>query len=135
MPSPSLLIDTDTCIYLRRKRPPKVVERLMSYAVGEVGMSVITYGELRFGAEKLKSREALEGIAKLVAALPVQPMPARAGEVYGAIRASLEARGEIIGTNDLWIAAHALALGVALVTNNEREFRRVEGLKVENWTK
>ena len=59
--------------------------------------------------------------------------PAQAGEFYGAIRASLEARGEIIGNNDLWIAAHAKAAGLTLVTNNEREFRRVQGLKIQNW--
>jgi tRNA(fMet)-specific endonuclease VapC len=60
-------------------------------------------------------------------------LPPRAGEFYRAIRASLEARGEIIGNNDLWIAAHAKAAGLTLVTNNEREFRRVQGLKMQNW--
>lgn len=128
-------MDTDTCIYLRRKRPPRVVERLMRFSVGDVGMSVITYGELRFGAAKLNLRSALDGIDMLVAALPVQPLPAGTGDLYGAIRARLETRGEVIGPNDLWIAAHALALGVTLVTNNEKEFRRVDGLKIENWTK
>jgi tRNA(fMet)-specific endonuclease VapC len=60
-------------------------------------------------------------------------MPETAGEKYGTIRAELESRGEMIGNNDLWIAAHALASGLVLVTNNEREFRRVRGLKIQNW--
>ena len=60
-------------------------------------------------------------------------LPPQAGEFYGAIRASLEARGEIIGNNDLWIAAHAKAAGLTLITNNEHEFRRVQGLKIQNW--
>ena len=60
-------------------------------------------------------------------------LPPQAGEFYGAIRASLEGRGEIIGNNDLWIAAHAKAAGLTLDTNNEREFRRIQGLKMQNW--
>ena len=61
------------------------------------------------------------------------PLPEKAAEIYGFIRADLESRGEMIGNNDLWIAAHALASGLTLVTNNEKEFRRVPGLKVQNW--
>jgi tRNA(fMet)-specific endonuclease VapC len=60
-------------------------------------------------------------------------LPPQAGQFYGAIRASLEARGELIGNNDLWIAAHAKAAGLTVVTNNEREFRRIQGLKMQNW--
>jgi tRNA(fMet)-specific endonuclease VapC len=60
-------------------------------------------------------------------------MPEKAAELYGFIRANLEAKGEMIGPNDLWIAAHAMAAGLTLVTNNEKEFRRVRGLKVQNW--
>ena len=65
--------------------------------------------------------------------MPIMELPPQAGQFYGAIRASLEARGEIIGNNDLWIAAHAKAAGLTLVTNNEREFRRIQGLKMQNW--
>ena len=68
-----------------------------------------------------------------MAFIPVQPLPPAAGAAYGSIRATLERRGETIGNNDLWIAAHALTAGLTLVTNNEREFRRVPGLSVENW--
>jgi tRNA(fMet)-specific endonuclease VapC len=72
-------------------------------------------------------------LAELAGLLPVMALPSRAGQFYGAIRAALEAKGEMIGNNDLWIAAHAQAAELILVTNNEREFRRVQGLKIENW--
>ena len=70
---------------------------------------------------------------RLVALLPVLPLPQAAGEAYGAIRADLERRGEVIGNNDLWIAAHALAAGLILATNNRREFARVGGLQLADW--
>lgn len=101
---------------------------------GEAGLSVITYGELIYGAEKSAKREAaLERLRELITLLPALPMPETAAETHGSIRATLEAKGEMIGNNDLWIAAHALASNLTLVTNNEREFRRVPGLKVQNW--
>jgi tRNA(fMet)-specific endonuclease VapC len=97
-------------------------------------MSVITLGELRFGAEKSQSRErALASINQLEAVIQVAPLPEAAGEHYGQIRAALQSSGQIIGNNDLWLAAHARSEGWILVTNNEREFVRVEGLQVENW--
>jgi tRNA(fMet)-specific endonuclease VapC len=95
---------------------------------------VITYGELLYGARKSLQRTlALERLRELVHFLPALPLPATAAEAYGTIRSELEAKGELIGNNDLWIAAHALAAGLTLVTNNEKEFRRVGGLKVQNW--
>ncbi len=95
---------------------------------------MITYGELLYGARKSKQQaDAIERLRALVELLPAMPLPETAAEEYGSIRAELEARGEMIGNNDLWIAAHALADGLILVTNNEREFRRVPGLKVQNW--
>ena len=97
-------------------------------------MSVVTLGELRFGAEKSQSRErALAVITQLESALQIASLPEAAGAHYGQIRAALQLRGEMIGNNDLWLAAHARAEGWILVTNNEREFTRVEGLQVENW--
>lgn len=97
-------------------------------------MSVITLGELRFGAEKSQARErALAGIHNLAGLIPVYALPKAAGEHYGQIRAELQRIGQPIGNNDLWIAAHARAQGWILVTNNEREFVRVPGLQVENW--
>lgn len=97
-------------------------------------ISVITYGELHFGVAKGPHRERdLELLEKFVASIPVQPMTKDTASIYAEIRLELSRRGEMIGANDLWIAAHARAAGLTLVTNNEREFRRVPGLAVENW--
>jgi tRNA(fMet)-specific endonuclease VapC len=97
-------------------------------------LSVITYSELVYGAEKSQFREqARRQLAELAALLPVMELPMRAGEFYGSIRAALAAEGGMIGNNDLWIAAHARTAGLILVTNNEREFRRIQGLEIQNW--
>ncbi len=128
------LLDTNTCIYIRRKKPEEVLRRFRRLKAGEAGLSVITFGELVYGAEKSAQRAAaLELLRELARVLPVMGLPETAAEAYGTIRAELERKGQMIGNNDLWIAAHAKAAGLTLVTNNEREFRRVRGLKVENW--
>jgi tRNA(fMet)-specific endonuclease VapC len=99
-------------------------------------VSVITFGELIYGSTKRGTFGAERSKwAELVHLLPVLPLPEGAAERYGLIRAHLEAKGQMIGNNDLWIAAHAVAAGLVLVTNNEKEFRRVPGLKFDNWTK
>src|SRR6266705_3240258 len=104
------LLDTNICIYIRRQKPPQVLARFQRLRPGEAGISVITYGELRYGAEKSQFREqAAAQLSELTGLLPVMELPAEAGEAYGAIRATLEAKGEMIGNNDLWIAAHARA--------------------------
>ena len=118
----------------RQKRPDEVLRRFRKLRGGEAALSAITYGELIYGAEKSARREAaLDRLRELITLLPALPMPETAAETYGSIRATLEAKGETIGNNDLWIAAHALVSNLTLVTNNEREFRRVPGLKVQNW--
>ena len=128
------LLDTNICIYIRRQRPPGVLARFQQLKHGEAVLSVITYGELVYGAEKSQSRQqASRLLAELAGLLPVMALPSHAGQCYGAIRAALEAKGEMVGNNDLWIAAHAKAAELILVTNNEREFRRVPGLKIQNW--
>ena len=97
-------------------------------------ISVITHGELLHGAEKSRERVAAHRILEeLFASLPTLPLTEDASVAYARIRTRLEGLGQIIGTNDLWIASHALAAGLILVTNNEREFRRVPGLTIENW--
>ena len=129
------LLDTNTCIYLRQRRPPEVIERFRRLQPGDAALSVVTYGELAYGAERSQQRvKAQEALARLVSFLPVLPLPGEAGVAYGEIRAALETKGEMIGGNDLWIAAHAKASGLILVTNNEREFKRVPSLKIQNWT-
>jgi tRNA(fMet)-specific endonuclease VapC len=128
------LLDTNICIYIRRQRPEKVFRRFDQLTPGEAAISVITYGELLYGANKSAQREAsLKTLSEFFRLIPPLPLPEEAGEVYGFIRSHLETRGEVISANDLWIAAHALASGLTLVTNNEKEFRRVRGLKVQNW--
>lgn len=128
------LLDTDTFIYLRQRRSPHVVARFDELQFGKSAISVVTWGELIYGAEKSRDPgKSFAGLEQLVRLVPVLPIPAEAGKFYGAIRAMLEKRGEMIGSNDAWIAAHARALGLTLVTNNEREFRRISDLKVENW--
>jgi tRNA(fMet)-specific endonuclease VapC len=97
--------------------------------------AALTYGELLYGAERSQQRSrALESLARLVSLLSVVALPEDAAAAYGEIRAALEARGERIRGNDLWIAAHAKSAGFTLVANNEREFKRVPGLKLQNWT-
>ncbi|MEE9338263.1 MAG: type II toxin-antitoxin system VapC family toxin [Methylococcaceae bacterium] len=128
------MMDTDTCIYLKNRRPPSIAERFRTLQYGEVVISVITFGELYNGA--LKSREtkaALNNIYRLAERLPVQPLSVEVAKTYALIRSGLEVEGKIIGGNDLWIAAHAMLLGLTVVTNNTKEFGRIDGLNIENW--
>ncbi|HEX4160103.1 MAG TPA: type II toxin-antitoxin system VapC family toxin [Rhizomicrobium sp.] len=130
------ILDTNICIYIRSRRLPHIRARFERLEPGEAALSVITYGELLYGAEKTANRaSAMRQLEELATAIPVLSLPDSAAESYGAIRAELEKKGHMIGNNDLWIAAHVRAAGLTLVTNNEREFRRVPGLKIENWAK
>jgi tRNA(fMet)-specific endonuclease VapC len=130
------LLDTGICIYIRQQRPEAVLSRFRKLRPGEAALSIITYGELLYGAAKSAQRTlALERLRELVHFLPALALPENAGEAYGAIRAELESKGQMIGNTDLWIAAHALTIGLTLVTNNQKEFQRVSGLKVQNWAK
>jgi tRNA(fMet)-specific endonuclease VapC len=128
------LIDTDIFIFARQKRPA-LMRHFASVRLADLGVSVITYGELLHGAAKSSNpAAALAKVQTVMLTSPPVPLPEQAGEHFGALRAELEVRGETIGLHDLWIASHALAMGLILVTNNEREFRRIKGLRVENWT-
>ncbi|MEO6264759.1 MAG: type II toxin-antitoxin system VapC family toxin [Luteimonas sp.] len=128
------LLDTNICIYIQRHRPPAVLAHFAKIKPGDAVISVITWGELLYGAEKSQQRAKVTALLREFTTLvPVAPLPEAAGVTYGSIRATLEAKGEPIGNNDLWIAAHAKAAGLILVSNNMREFKRVSGLKVQNW--
>jgi tRNA(fMet)-specific endonuclease VapC len=128
------LLDTNICIYIAKHNPPTVRARFALHAADELVMSVITLGELRFGAEKSQSRDrAMTVINQLESMIQIAPLTEAVGEHYGQIRATLQKDGQPIGNNDLWIAAHARSEGWVLVTNNEREFKRVAGLQIENW--
>ena len=128
------LLDTNTCIYVHREQPPEVLARFRRLTSGEAVVSVITYGELLFGAEKSAMRtKVIEVLQEFISLVQVLPLSTEVAQTYGSIRANLEVKGISIGGNDLWIAAHAKTAGLTLVTNNEREFRRIPGLKVQNW--
>lgn len=134
MTIPHYLLDTDICIYVQRRRSAPALKRFEALKPGEAVMSTISVGELMFGAMKSRDhRAATETIARFASLIPIASLPVEAATHYGSHRAQLERRGTPIGSNDLWIAAHALAADLILVTNNEREFRRIEGLRVENW--
>jgi len=129
------MLDTDICIYIIKHKPMNVLSRFKEIQSGQISMSSITFAELINGARK--SQHIEKNIAKLNELgeiIEILPFDKRAAVFYGDVRSKLERRGEIIGSNDLLIAAHALSLGLTLVTNNEKEFQRVDGLKIENWT-
>lgn len=128
------LLDTNICIYIAKRKPKPVLSRLEQMRSGDLGMSVVTYLELVCGAWKSRQLEAdLAKIEQLQRIIPVQPLDAGVARHYGRLRAELEQKGSPIGAYDLLIAAHALSLGLTLVTNNLREFSRLPGLRVENW--
>lgn len=130
------MLDTNILIYLIRNRPPVVAERFNALAQEDgLCMSFVTYAELLKGAERSDRREAVLGqIAVLVRQIPVQySTDATLCGLHARHSARLQAAGTPIGANDLWIACHALAQGAVLVTNNLREFERIEGLPLENW--
>jgi tRNA(fMet)-specific endonuclease VapC len=130
------MLDTDICIYIAKRRPPEIRTRFERLKPGQMVMSVITYGELYYGASKSNQRaKALAELDTAIRDIPVEDLTRTVSEAYGIIRAALEKQGRVIGNNDLWIAAHAMSQGFVLATNNDREFLRVPGLLVENWTK
>lgn len=130
------LLDTDISSYIMKRSHDVVLKRLQRVAVGDVGVSAITKSELEFGVEvsprRQQDRAALDEYLRYVEVLDY---PGEAARHYAQIRGTLKAGGAMIGANDLLTAAHARCLGMTLVTNNTREFGRVTGLKLENWTK
>ena len=129
------MLDTDTCSYIMKRSSRTVVKRLRAVPVTDVCISVITKSELLYGVEVSPRR--MQDATALQAFLPhveVLEFPDDAATHYAQIRADLKRRGQMIGANDLFIAAHARSLGLRLVTNNTAEFGRVKGLTLENWT-
>ena len=128
------LLDTNICIYLIKKNPQKVFAKFRQLSVGEVGLSAITYAELEYGVshshDPARNRIAL---SEFLAPLEILDFQVQVAPLYGTLRASLVRSGKMIGPLDLLIAAHALHLGVTLVTNNVKEFSRVPDLKIDNW--
>ncbi len=129
-----IMLDTNICIYIIKEKPRSVLQKFSSFAVGALGISVITLAELEYGVSKsnqpTRNSEALQGF---ISPLEIAVFDRQATTSYGKIGALLEKRGQTIGSMDLLIAAHALSLGVRLATNNIREFKRIPNLRVENW--
>jgi tRNA(fMet)-specific endonuclease VapC len=128
------LLDTNICIYIIRQKPAEVFEKLKTLPLGIVGLSVITFSELVYGAEKSTMREKnLDALRRFVAPLEILNYSISAAIEYGTIRSNLVKQGAIIGAMDLLIASHAKSINACLVSNNLREFSRIPGLKTENW--
>ncbi len=127
------LLDTNILSDVIRRPDGRISDHIRRVGEGAICTSVVVAGELRYGAAKLGSPRLTERVEGILERIEVVPLAGTADETYGDTRAQLERAGQVIGANDLWIAAHALALGCTVVTANEREFARVEGLPLENW--
>lgn len=130
---PRYLLDTNICIYIIKRKPSGVFRHFEGLSIGDVGISSITGAELAYGVAKGGSEQNQRALERFLAPLEVARFDEAALWKYGQLRARLERQGEVIGPLDMLIAAHALALGSTLVTNNMREFDRVPGLVLENW--
>lgn len=129
------LLDTNIVIYVLKRRPIEVL-KIFNTNASRMAISSITLSELMYGAEKSSNAaQNLEAVEEFISHLEVIPYDAKASQHYGQIKATLERKGEIIGENDIHIAAHAISQGLILVTNNLREFKRVSNLALENWVK
>lgn len=130
------MLDTDTCIALIKRKPPDLIKRLQGKPVGDVGLSSITLAELRHGVAKSERKDQnRSALDQFLLALDIAPFDELASDSYGDVRADLEKRGTPIGPLDTLIAGHALSMNVILVTHNTREFKRIKGLRVDDWLK
>lgn len=127
------MLDTNIVSELVRRPHGEVAQRVAATESGAVAISVIVAGELRYGAQRRGSARLTNQLETVLSAMETVPLSPPTDAHYGSIRADLERMGRPIGHNDLWIAAHARALGATLVTRNVREFQRVPGLEVEDW--
>lgn len=127
------MLDTNICIYIIKGNPPQVLDRLKTLTQGSAVMSVVTYAELRAGLELQSANRAQDerALAFLISRIPVLPFNESAAECFGVMRAALRERNR--DTMDRLIAAHAVSVGITLVTNNEADFKDYPGLVVENW--
>lgn len=129
------MLDTDICSYIMKRSHPALLERIRSVPISDQAVSVVTVAELLYGVKlSARPKQARAAFNEFIRHLEVLHWSAEAAEHYADIRANLKLRGEMIGANDLLLAAHARGLKSVFVTNNVREFSRVKGLKVENWS-
>ena len=130
------MLDTDICIYIIKRKPLRVLDRLKKAEISEITISSITLSELLFGVSKSsKPEQNLMALTQFVAPLDILPYGDEAAQYYGELRAHLEKQGTPIGSLDMLIAAHALSISGTLITNNEKEFNRVPNLNIENWVR
>ncbi|MGJ3249146.1 MAG: type II toxin-antitoxin system tRNA(fMet)-specific endonuclease VapC [Elainellaceae cyanobacterium] len=128
------LLDTNICIYLIKQKPTKVLTRFSTFALSDIGISSITVAELEYGVYKSQQQEKnRNALMQFLISLEIVEFDQTAATLYGSIRSDLECRGLVIGSMDMLIAAHALSLGATLVSNNVREFARIDNLSLENW--
>ena len=129
------MLDTNICIYITRRHPPQVLKRLEALTQGSAVMSVVTYAEMRAGLEMQNANRAQDErvLALLISRIPVLPFTETDAISFGVLRAAVRDRRS--GTMDRLIAAHAVSVGVTLVTNNEADFKDYPGLVVENWAR
>ncbi|MBI5207726.1 MAG: type II toxin-antitoxin system VapC family toxin [Candidatus Firestonebacteria bacterium] len=130
------LLDTNICIYIIKKKPLEIFNKLVTINISDVGISSITLSELEYGVEKSQypDRNRL-ALLEFLSPIEIYNFDDFAAKEYGIIRTEFEKKGNLIGPLDMLIAAHAKSLRLILVTNNENEFKKVSGLKIENWTK
>ena len=129
-----LTLDTNICSYILRRHPANMIERFAALERSQVWLSAIVAAELRFGASKLASMRFSAAVESWLAGFDVRPWPVEASHHYAQIRAALERAGKPVGGMAMLIAAHALAEDSAIITNNAREFHRVPGLAVQEWS-
>ena len=128
------LLDTNICIYIIKKRPPRIFKIFESLEIEDAAISSITLAELEYGVYKSKAPEKNKlALIKFLTPLSILPFDDKAAHAFGIIRTELEKQGQPIGPYDLLIAAHAYAYKLTLVTNNTREFKQVKNLKIANW--
>jgi tRNA(fMet)-specific endonuclease VapC len=127
------LLDTNICIYIINEQPAKVLQRVIEAGRDSLAISTVTVAELAFGIAKSTRPDSRAKLENFLSKFPILDWGQEAAWVYGTVRKSLEAKGQRIGERDLLLACQALALDATMVTNNTREFERVDGLKLENW--
>lgn len=127
------ILDTNICIYLINKNPKPVLDRLSQHSVDEIALSSITVAELVFGVEKSQSRKNRSALEHFLMPFQILDFDSQSAWTYGKIRQTLESKGVGVGPMDQLIASQAITLNATLVTNNERELRRIPSLKIENW--
>lgn len=128
------LLDTNICIYIIKRKPPQVLKKFRTFKINDLGISSITLAELEFGVQLSRYPEKnQEALNEFLSPLEIIPFDDRAAFSYGEIRAFLQQKGLKIGAMDMLIAAQAKSLSIPLVTNNLKEFKRIPGLRLENW--